>query len=124
MRRQRLYNSFVVALLRSPLHGFMSGSTMLHLCGVQEWQGIHHAGNYLGDGDASLGSVGSILSFGSILSIGSVGSSLSIGSAGSILSIGSSGSILSIVSTDSILSIGSAGSGLYTDREEPKAEGG
>ena len=67
MRWQRLYNPFVVALLRSPLHGFMSGFTMLHLCGVQEWQGIHHAGNYLGDGDASLGSVGSILSFGSIL---------------------------------------------------------
>lgn len=29
MRLQRLYNPFVVALLRSPLHGIMSGSTML-----------------------------------------------------------------------------------------------
>ncbi len=55
MRWQRLYNPFVVALLRSPLHGFMSGSTMLlTYAGCKSGKAYTTPVNYLRDGDTLL----------------------------------------------------------------------
>jgi len=55
MRWQRLYNPFVVALLRSPLHGFMSGSTMLLTCaGRKSGKAYTTPVNYLRDGNTLL----------------------------------------------------------------------
>jgi deazaflavin-dependent oxidoreductase (nitroreductase family) len=52
---QRLYNPFVVALLRSPLHGFMSGSTMLlTYAGRKSGKAYTTPVNYLRDGDTLL----------------------------------------------------------------------
>jgi hypothetical protein len=55
MRCQRLYNPFVVALLRSPLHGFMSGSTMLlTYAGCRSGKAYTKPVNNLRDGDTLL----------------------------------------------------------------------
>jgi deazaflavin-dependent oxidoreductase (nitroreductase family) len=55
VRWQRLYNPFVVALLRSPLHGFMSGSTMLlTYTGRKSGKAYTTPVNYLRDGDTQL----------------------------------------------------------------------
>lgn len=52
MRLQRLYNPFVVALLRSPLHGIMSGSTMLITYRGRRSGNEHTTPvNYVRDGD-------------------------------------------------------------------------
>ncbi|HSK99309.1 MAG TPA: nitroreductase/quinone reductase family protein [Rubrobacteraceae bacterium] len=55
MRLQRLYNPFVVALLRSPLHGIMSGSTMLITYRGRRTGNEHTTPvNYVEDGDTLL----------------------------------------------------------------------
>lgn len=55
MRLQGLYNPFVVALLRSPLHGIMSGSTMLITYRGRRSGNEHTTPvNYIRDGDTLL----------------------------------------------------------------------
>jgi hypothetical protein len=55
MRWQILYNPFVVALLRSPLHGFIRGSTMLlTYAGRKSGKAFTRSVNYLRDSDTLL----------------------------------------------------------------------
>lgn len=52
MRWQRLYNPIVGSLLRSPLHGLMSGSTMLiTFAGCKSGKNYTTPVNYVADGD-------------------------------------------------------------------------